>query len=232
VKTPTPLSLITGDRAEIERALVSSFQNAASDAIAAHGEFLVALSGGSIAPLFFPALARLPLDWSRVDFFWADERAVPPEHPDSNYGEAMRLWLTPAGVPPGRIHRMHGEDPDLRHAAQAYGAALGRIAGSPPALDFVLLGVGPDGHVASLFPGHPALKEDAEVAVPIEDAPKPPSRRITLTLPVLAAAATIVVAAQGEAKAGVIRQALTPGSSLPLAMLISRARNVRLLLVN
>ena len=117
--TPT---LVTGDRPEIERALVSDFQSAASDAMAAHGEFLVALSGGSIAPLFFPALARLPLDWSRVDFFWADERAVPPEHPDSNYGEAMRLWLTPAGVPPGRIHRMHGEDPDLRHAAQAYAA--------------------------------------------------------------------------------------------------------------
>ena len=126
--------LVVGDRAQIQHTLVSDFQKAADAAIAARGAFLVVLSGGSIAPLFFPVLAPLPIDWSRIDIFWADERAVPPEHPDSNYGEAMRLWLTPAGVPASRIHRMHGEDPDLRHAAQAYGAALCRIAGEPPAL--------------------------------------------------------------------------------------------------
>jgi 6-phosphogluconolactonase len=222
---------VAGDRAEIERTLLPDFQAAASEAIASRGAFLVVLSGGSIAPLLFPALARLPIDWSRVDFFWADERAVPPEHADSNFGEASRLWLAPAGVPPERIHRIHGEDPDLRHAAQAYGSALCRIAGDPPALDFALLGVGPDGHVASLFPGHPALQEEQELAVPVENAPKSPRRRITLTLRALAAVARIVVAAQGEAKADVIRKALAPGSSLPLGMLISRARDVRVLLV-
>ena len=98
--------LLIGDRAEIQSALVSDFKNAADEAIAARGAFLVVLAGGSIAATFFPSLAQLPLDWSRVDFFWADERAVPPEHPDSNYGDAMRLWLTPAGVPADRIHRM------------------------------------------------------------------------------------------------------------------------------
>ena len=223
--------LVTGDRSDIERSLVTNFQSAASDAMAAHGAFRIALSGGSIAPLFFPSLARLPLDWARVDFFWADERAVPPDHADSNFGEADRLWLTPAGVPPERVHRVHAEDPDLRRAAQAYAAELRRVAGTPPALDFALLGVGPDGHVASLFPGHPALGEEEEAAVPIEDAPKPPPRRITLTLPVLAGAARLVVAAEGEAKAAIIRKSLEPGSSLPLGMLISRARNVRVLLV-
>jgi 6-phosphogluconolactonase len=199
--------------------------------MAAHGDFRIVLSGGSIAPLFFPSLARLPIDWSRVDFFWADERAVPPDHIDSNFGEAERLWLKPAGVPAGRAHRMLGEDPDLRHAAQAYGAALCRIAGDPPALDFALLGVGPDGHVASLFPGHAALSEERERAMPVENAPKLPRRRITLTLPVLAGVARIVVAAQGDAKADIIRQALEPGSTLPLGVLISRAPNVRVLLV-
>jgi 6-phosphogluconolactonase len=215
----------------VERALVSDFQNAAEEAIAARGTFLLALSGGSIAPLFFPSLARLPLDWSRVDFFWVDERAVAPDHPDSNFAEAQRLWLTPAGVPADRIHRIHGEDPDLRRACSAYAAELQRIAGAPPALDFALLGVGPDGHVASLFPGRAALREDRELVVPVEDAPKPPPRRITLTMPVLAATAHITVAAAGEAKADVIRQALEPGSTLPLGVLISRARNVRVLLV-
>src|SRR5439155_22272490 len=170
------------DGSDIERGLVAVFQIAASAPIAARAAFRVALAGGSIARLFFPSLARLPLDWSSVDFFWADERAVPPHHPDSNFGEADRLWLTPAGVPAERIHRIHGEDPDLRQAAQTYAAELRRIAGDPPGLDFALLGVGPDGHIASLFPGHPALKEEQAVAVPVEDAPKPPARRITLTL--------------------------------------------------
>src|SRR5438045_3278133 len=142
--TMTP-RFVAGDRAEIERVLVSDFQAAATEALAARGVFFVVVSGGSIAPLFFPALARLPLDWSRVDFFWADERAVAPDHIDSNFAEANRLWLAPAGVPAARIHRMPGEDPDLRHAAQAYGAALCRIAGDPPAPDFALLGVRSDG---------------------------------------------------------------------------------------
>jgi 6-phosphogluconolactonase len=223
--------VVVGDRSVVERALVSDFQGAAAEAIGARGAFLVVLAGGSIAPLFFPSLARLPIDWSRVDFFWADERAVPRDDADSNFAEADRLWLTPAGVPAARIHRIHGEDPDLRRAAQAYAAELLRLAGRPPTLDFALLGVGPDGHVASLFPGHPALNEEREVAIPVEDALKPPPRRITLTLPVLAGTARIIVAAAGEAKADVVRRALEPGSQLPLGLLTSRARNVRVLLV-
>ena len=226
-----PTEIISGERADIERVLISSVQDAASEAIAVRGEFRIVLSGGSIAPLFFPSLARLQLPWSSVDFFWADERAVPPDHIDSNFGEANRLWLIPAGVPPARVHRIPGEDPDLRHASQTYAAALRRIAGDPPALDFALLGVGTDGHIASLFPGHPALKADEDLAVRIEDAPKPPRRRITLTLPVLARVRQIVVGAQGEAKAEVIRRALEPGSDLPAGMLFSRAPNVRVLLV-
>jgi 6-phosphogluconolactonase len=223
--------ILVGDRFDMERALASDFQSAAAEAMAARGAFIVALAGGSIAPLFFPSLALTPIDWSRVDFFWADERAVPPDHPDSNFAEAERLWLKPAGVPEARIHRIHGEDPDLRRAALAYAAELHRIAGAPPALDFALLGVGPDGHVASLFPGHASLKEDQEAVLPIEDAPRPPARRITLTLPVLSGAALVVIAADWGAKADVIHRALEPGSPLPLGLLCSRARNVRVLLV-
>jgi 6-phosphogluconolactonase len=126
---------------------------------------------------------------------------------------------------------MRGEDLDLAHSAKTYAAELQRIAGDPPALDFALLGVGPDGHVASLFPGHPALNEERELVVPVEDAPKTPTRRLTLTMPVLAATARIIVAATGEAKAEVVRRALEPGSPLPLGVLISRAPNVRVLLL-
>jgi 6-phosphogluconolactonase len=230
--------VVIGDFPAVERALVTTFQDAAADALDARGAFVVALAGGSIAPLFFPSLARLALDWSRVDFFWADERAVPPGHADSNFAEASRLWLQPAGVPADRIHRIHGEDPDLRRASQAYAGELRRVAGTPPALDFALLGVGSDGHVASLFPGHPPRVagahdegDEGDVVVPVEDAPKPPARRITLTMRTLAAAARIVVAAAGEAKAEVVRRAMEPGSPLPLGVLISRAAHVRVLLV-
>jgi 6-phosphogluconolactonase/glucosamine-6-phosphate isomerase/deaminase len=123
--------VVIGDFPAVERALVTTFQDAAADALDARGAFVVALAGGSIAPLFFPSLARLALDWSRVDFFWADERAVPPGHADSNFAEASRLWLQPAGVPADRIHRIHGEDP--RSAAGIPGirrrtAACGRNA--------------------------------------------------------------------------------------------------------
>jgi 6-phosphogluconolactonase len=224
-------TLVSGDQLEIERALAEHFTASAREAIASRGAFHIALSGGSIGPLLFPALARLPLDWHRIDFFWADERAVPPDHPDSNFAEANRLWLKPAGVPPERIHRMHADAQDLALAAREYSVELSRIAGSPPALDFALLGVGPDGHVASLFPGHAALRVEALAAVAIEDAPKPPPRRMTLTLPVLAGAAQVVIAGKGAEKALVIKSAMTPGSRLPAGMLMSRGRDVRVLLL-
>jgi len=223
--------LVIGDRAYVESALMSQLHTDADAAIHERGTFVIALAGGSIAELFFPSLARLPLDWSRIDFFWVDERAVPPDHPDSNFGEAERLWLRPAGVPSARVHRIHAEDPNLERAADAYTAELVRVAGSPPAIDFALLGVGPDGHIASLFPDHAALREERPIAVAINDAPKPPPRRITLTLPVLAASRRVVVAAQGEAKAEIVRRTLWRSAATPLGLLIARARNLRVLLV-
>jgi 6-phosphogluconolactonase len=223
--------VVVADRAEIQRLVVSTFTEAADGAIAARGAFRLVIAGGSIAELFFPSLSRVPVDWSRVDFFWADERAVPPEHPDSNYFEANRLWLQPAGVPADRIHRMRGEDPDLQHAATTYATELSRVAGEPPLLDFALIGFGPDGHIASLFPAHPSLNEMHTTVLAIEDAPKPPPRRITLALPVLAGADRLLVAASGTEKAEVVRRALEPGSELPLGRLLARARASRVLLV-
>ena len=163
--------------------------------------------------------------------FWADERAVPPDDPESNYGIARRLWLEPAGVPDAAVHRMHGEAPDLAAAAKAYSDVLEVLRGAPPRLDLVLLGVGPDGHVASLFPGHPLLAEESRWVAPVADAPKPPPRRLTLTLPVLAGADHVVIAATGAAKASCVRAALDePDSSLPVALVARRARRVTFLL--
>jgi len=214
------------DKAEtLAESLAGRFEAAAREAVAARGRFTVALPGGSVATTFFPRLSRVPLDWSRVDFFWGDERAVPPDHPDSNYAAARSLWLAPAGVPAASVHRMEAEDPDLAKAAADYARELEGAAGAPPRLDLVLLGVGPDGHICSLFAGHPVLEvSDRWVAV-VEDSPKPPPRRLTLTLPVVAGADRVVVVALGRGKAQIVREAIEdPGSLLPVARVAQQAR--------
>ncbi|HXW04126.1 MAG TPA: 6-phosphogluconolactonase [Vicinamibacterales bacterium] len=193
-------------------------------ALAGAGRVAVALTGGSLAEACFPALSKLPLDWSRVEFFWGDERAVPPEHPESNYGAAARLWLEPAGVPAARIHRLPADDADLAAAAlraeQELVATLGRV----PRLDLALLGLGPDGHVCSLFPGHPLLLEDRRWVAAVEDSPKPPPRRLTLTRPTLTASAHVLFVASGSSKAAAVHAAvLDEHSRLPVALVAREA---------
>lgn len=211
--------------------LAALLEDQAERAQARRGLCAVALPGGSVAAIFFPELARAQCDWSRMAFYWGDERAVPPEHPDSNYGLARRLWLDPAGIPPANVHRMPAEEPDAEQAARSYEAALIAALGTPPRLDLALLGVGPDGHVCSLFPRHALLREERRHVAPIDDAPKPPPRRLTLTLPALRAADLVVVAALGDAKAGAMREALEDSASrLPVALAIRGARRAVVLL--
>lgn len=200
-------------------------------ALSSRGRFAVALPGGSVAQAFFPRLAREPFDWSRTDFFWVDERAVPPDDPESNYGLAHALWLRPASVPADRVHRLEADAADLERAAVRAEDDLVRCLGQPPRLDIVLLGVGADGHVCSLFPGHALLDEERKWVGVETAAPMPPPRRLTLTLPTLAAAELIVVAAFGKAKADVVRAALhDPNSTLPLARVLHRAHRALVLL--
>jgi len=226
-----PLETVVDKAESLAESLAARFEEEARHAVAARGRFTVALPGGSVATSFFPRLARVPFDWSRTDFFWGDERAVPPDHADSNYAAARSLWLTPAGVPEASVHRMKAEEPDLAQAAADYARELAEVAGSPPRLDLVLLGVGPDGHVCSLFAGHPVLGlRDRAVAV-VEDSPKPPPRRLTLTLPVVTGAGLVVVVALGRGKAEIIRAALEdPGSALPVALVARQARRATFLL--
>jgi 6-phosphogluconolactonase len=203
----------------------------AAAALGDRGRFALALPGGSVAVAFLPRLSRAGVDWSHAEFFWGDERAVPADHPDSNYGLTWSLWLKDAGLAADRIHRMPADAGDIDAAARAYEALLIERLGAPAVLDVVLLGVGPDGHVCSLFPGHALLAEQARFVAPVLDSPKPPTRRLTLTLPALAAARIVVVAAFGRAKSGVVREALNdPGSRLPLALALRRAARALVLL--
>jgi 6-phosphogluconolactonase len=223
--------IIVDESKKLPEKLTDIFAADGTRALASRGFFAVALPGGSVATTFFPHLARLAFDWSRTEFFWGDERAVPPSHPDSNYGVAASLWLGPAHVPAARVHRMPADETDLTLAAEAHAGELAAMLGMPPRLDLVLLGVGPDGHVCSLFPGHPLLKDDRRFVAPVLDSPKPPPQRLTLTMPVLAAAEHLVIAAMGEAKAGIMREAIEdPHSALPVAIAARHAKRVTFLL--
>jgi 6-phosphogluconolactonase len=206
----------------------------AGGAIATHGHAVVALSGGSIGPLFYPRLADTRTDWTRIHFFWIDERAVPPDHAESNYALAARLWLTPASVPAICVHRMRGEDPDLARAARAASEELVRIAGDPPRIDLALVGVGEDGHVASIFPGSEDQRTTGAArhhyVLPVYDSPKPPARRLTMTLEVLASVRRAVLIAVGGSKAGAIGAALSPTRETPVGRLLPRLRSPLLLL--
>ena len=180
---------------DLEVTLASTFEKLARITIAARRRFVVALPGGSVATTFFPTLSKIAVDWSSTDFFWIDERAVPPHDPDSNYALASRLWLAPARVPVERIHRMRGEEADLDLAARIAADELTAVAGNPPRLDVALVGVGEDGHIASIFghdvgrgtPGSPASARVPCVGgAPLSArhrrlrlAPKPPARRLT-----------------------------------------------------
>jgi 6-phosphogluconolactonase len=188
------------------------------------------LPGGSVAETFFPMLAGTEFEWNAVELFWGDERAVPPNDPESNYWLAERLLLSRVQIDRARVHRMPADAADLELAARSYEAEIVRALGGPSRFDVVLLGVGPDGHVCSLFPGHPALDVTARRAVPVMDSPKPPPARLTLTLAALEGA-DLFVAAFGGAKASVVSEAfVNPDSPLPVARAARMARHATFLL--
>jgi len=201
--------VVVGAIEELARIFVARVEQRFADL----GRVSLALPGGSAAEAFCPALVQARIRWRDADVFWVDERAVPPDHPDSNYRIANELLLSRVEVDPARIHRLRAEAPDLGAAAIEYERRIVRASGAPPHFDVVLLGVGGDGHVCSLFPGHAALEERARLVVPIVDSPKPPPRRLTVTLPALAGA-LVVVAAFDASKARVVREALNDPSSL------------------
>jgi len=203
------------------------FEEVARTAIDGRGRFTVALTGGSTVPTYYPSLRGAAVDWSRVDVLFGDERAVGPAHPDSNHRANREALLDAVAIPADRVHRIEGELADPAEAARRYAGVLADLAGTPPVIDLVHLGVGPDGHVASLFPGHPALDETDRTVVAVADAPKPPPRRITLTMPVLIAARELWLFATGDNKTAVFREAANdPRSPLPLARVLRAAPSI------
>ena len=198
--------------------------NASAESIEARGRFVIAIPGGSVAEAFLPVLAAARLDWKRVDVFWTDERAGPAEGPDSNFRLARSLGFF-SSLASDQVHRMRADGPDLDRAARQYEQDLMGVVGSPPILDLVLLGWGPDGHVASLFPGHKALEEHTRFVAAMEDSPKPPPRRLTLTLPALTQARLVVAAGFGPEKTGALESARDSESRTPLSLVLHQSRH-------
>jgi 6-phosphogluconolactonase len=186
----------------------------------------VALSGGRIADRFFSAVAAMgegpPEGLAGVQFFWADERCVRPDDPDSNYRLAREGLLAPLGIPEGRIHRIRGEEASAQ-AARSAEAELRRFAVAArgqPVLDLILLGMGEDGHIASLFPGEPDSVIQSGAVYRAVTAPKPPPARITIGYPALLAARAVWVLASGSGKSQALEHSLSPASNTPLARVL------------
>jgi 6-phosphogluconolactonase len=197
-------------------------------AIEQRGVAHLALSGGTTPGRTFEQLAREQIDWEKVELWFADERCVPPDDAESNYRLADEKLLQPAAVAPDRVHRMHGEL-GPREGASRYASELAAALGpAPPVLDVAVLGIGPDGHVASLFPGAPSLAApDGVACLGIEDSPKPPPKRITLTLPVLRAARDCLLLATGAGKSDAISAMLgEPSRHVPASLLRRERLNV------
>lgn len=217
-----PGVLVCSNPAEVARAAARQFVDWAWQWIARAGKFCVALSGGDTPRELFRLLAtdefRAQVDWAKVHVFWGDERAVPPDHPDSNYGMARRELLLRVPIPLGNIHRMEAERNDFGRAAHDYEEVLRQHleldSRGFPRFHLIYLGLGTDGHTASLFPGSRILRRTSRwVSTPA--VAKLNARRMTLTLPVLEAAHRIVFLVTGEDKAGILRDVLTGTADPP-----------------
>lgn len=215
------LQVFPGPAGLVESA-ANLFVDLTNQAVAARGRFAAALSGGSSPRDLYARLAspdfaaRIP--WQSVHLFWGDERCVPPGHADSNYRMAAESLLNHVPIPAGNIHRIKGELPPSKAAAQ-YETELRAFFGDEPVFDLVFLGLGDDGHTASLFPGSPALAESVRWAVDVEHTtpPLPLVSRVTLTFGVLNAARRVVFLVSGAGKASRLEEIWRGAAGLPAA---------------
>jgi 6-phosphogluconolactonase len=196
------------------------FSTLAGEAIRQRGRFLVALAGGTSFLVCYRLLSgptpSLVGSWERTVVFFGDERCVPEGHPDRNDAAADGALLRHVPIPSGNVHRV---DATAEDAAERYEAAIRRVVGRPgeaiPSFDLVLLGLGPDGHTASLFPGHPAVDEEQRLVVRVDGAPKRPASRITVTLPLINAARCVAFLVTGPEKAEAFFAAMAGQRNVP-----------------
>lgn len=214
-------------RDEVAAEAAAAFDVRVTAALQQQARFAVAVPGGSVSTTVFPRLAELSLPWDRLDLTFVDERVVPIADPESNRGAAEREWLARLGTARPRVIAPPVDRLDPVVVADAWQSALVEALGSPPRLDLAILGMGADGHVASLFAGHPLLGRRGRWTAGLSDSPKPPPARVTLTLDTLAAATEIWIVAFGREKAAAVAEARdNTASLLPVAIVARAARRV------
>ena len=227
------------DLEALSRAAADACVAAAEEAVCAHGQFAFVLTGGSTPRRLYALLAELPCErfpWQKTHLFWGDERYVPHDHTESNYGMARTALVDRVGIPGDQVHPMPTGCDAPREAAVAYERTLRRFAETRPAgvplFDLALLGLGADGHVASLFPEDEPHQQDGRGRVcAVEAPPRHPSRRrLTLTLSALAEAQDILFLVAGERKRAAVRAVLSEGDAAKPATHVRAARRVRWLL--
>lgn len=185
----------------------------ANESIVTRGRFSIALSGGSTPKVLYGLLGSEPyrdqIDWSKVDIFWSDERCVPPDSADSNYRMAREVLLSRVPLSPQQVHRMPADQPDRDAAAQAYTHEMRQSFGTGdiPHFDLIQLGMGPEGHTASLFPHQSSLHEQQRLVMYV-NVPKPPPPRLTFTPPILNAARHVLFLVTGAEKADAVQAVL------------------------
>jgi 6-phosphogluconolactonase len=215
--------IVLPDKAAVAEAAADRLVDAARASIGERGVFRLALSGGSTPKAVYPLLTAEPrismVDWSRIEWFWGDDRSVPPDDPESNFGVAREMLLSQLpGIADDRVHRMPADAADRDAAARAYAGQIEQVFhpphGEPPRFDLIWLGMGPDGHTASLFPESAALDVDDRWVVP-NWAPALETWRMTFTYPVLDAARWVLFVVTGGDKADALRQVRAGGSELP-----------------
>jgi len=224
---------VYADPSEVARGAARMFIDYAWQSIAKDGRFMVALSGGNTPRTMFELLAsnefRGQVDWAKVHVFWSDERAVPPTNPESNYGMARRELLIRVPIPESNVHRMEAEKPSIGRAAHEYEEVLRKYLDLDdrgfPRFHLIFLGLGKDGHTASLFPGARVTRQTSRwVSTPLVT--KMNMRRMTLTLPVLDAASRVVFLVVGSEKAEILHAVLEETSDPPYPAQLVQPRDL------
>ena len=233
----TPQLVVHRDKELMAQAAAARLITKIVDAQASRGTASVVLTGGRNGNGLLAALAQAPardaVDWTRLDLWWGDERYLPEGDPERNVTQARAALLDSVPLDPARVHAMPASDgpygTDVEAAAEAYAAELAKAAGpenhgSVPTFDVLMLGVGPDTHVASLFPELPAVRETERTVVGVHGAPKPPPTRISLTLPAIRSAREVWLLAAGEDKAEAAAIALSGAGEIQAPAAGARGR--------
>jgi 6-phosphogluconolactonase len=221
-----PQVLVVADTAALAEAAAAAILDAARTSVEEFGRFSIALAGGATPASTYTRLAQAPfvdaMPWERTYVFFGDERMVPPHHPESNFRMADERLLAKVPLPAGHVFRMRGDADDAERAATEYAKNLGEICTQRlrgvPRLDLVLLGVGVDGHTASLFPGSPAVRETFRAVAAVHAAAAAIPERITLTFPVINAARRVFFLVSGPEKAKVMKAVLAEKTLVPAGM--------------